>query len=151
MSMSAHTYQNSLSFSFFAHATSSLFSFLTRRPFIPSCFNDFLPSSEYQLPLPDLTSAASSPCGRAGQATWKSRCEKMTLDLTTSQAEFKLISRKARIWPCLDDRQVKWFYHAAETEGTAKGGGRVEDIKTPVGKLFVLLCFYVQDIRNRMS
>ena len=93
------------------------------------------------LSLPDPTSAASSPCGRAGQATWKSRCEKMTLDLTTTQAEFELISRKARIWPCLDDRQVKWFYHAAETEGTAKGGGRVEDIKTPVGKLFVLLCW----------
>jgi hypothetical protein len=31
--------------------------------------------------------------------------------------------------------QVKWFYHAAETEGTAKGGGRVQDINTP-GALF---------------
>ena len=106
MSTSAHTYQNSLSFSFHAHATSSLFSFLTRRPFIPSCFNDLLPSIEYQLPLPDPTSAASSPCGRAGQATWKSRCEKMTLDLTPSQAEFKTISRKAKIWPCLD--ALRW-------------------------------------------
>ena len=45
--------------------------------------------------------------------------------------------------------QVKWFYHAAETEGTAKGGGRVEDIKTPVGKVFVLL--YVEDIRTPIS
>ena len=44
---------------------------------------------------------------------------------------------------------MKWFYHAAETEGTAKGGGRVEDIKTPVGKLFVLL--YVEDIRTPIS
>ena len=44
---------------------------------------------------------------------------------------------------------MKWFYHAAETEGTAKGGGRVEDIKTPVGELFVLL--YVEDIRTPIS
>ena len=38
---------------------------------------------------------------------------------------------------------MKWFYHAAETEGTAKGGGRVEDIKTPVGAYCFLLfvCF----------
>ena len=64
-----HISKLSFSFSFFAHATSSLFSFLTRRPFIPSCYNDLLPSSEYQLPLPDPTSAVSSPCGRAGQAT----------------------------------------------------------------------------------
>ena len=143
-----------LSLFFFLRPRNAFIIFLSNPKAIYSilkCFNDRLPSIEYQLPLPDLTSAASSPCGRAGQATWKSRCEKMTLDLTTTQAEFKLISRKARIWPCLDDRQVKWFYHAAETEGTAKGGGRVEDIKTPVGKLFVLLCFYVQDIRNRMS
>ena len=27
---------------------------------------------------------------------------------------------------------MKWFYHAAETEGTAEGGGRVEDIHMPV-------------------
>ena len=27
---------------------------------------------------------------------------------------------------------MKWFYHAAETEGTAQGGGRVEDIHMPV-------------------
>ena len=40
--------------------------------------------------------------------------------------------------------QVKWFYHAAETEGTAKGGGRVEDIKTPVGAiLFFCFCLFV--------
>ena len=31
--------------------------------------------------------------------------------------------------------QVKWFYHQAEVEGTAVGGGRVEDIKTE-GALF---------------
>ena len=29
--------------------------------------------------------------------------------------------------------QVKWFYHQAEVEGTAVGGGRVEDIKTQGG------------------
>ena len=31
--------------------------------------------------------------------------------------------------------RVKWFYHQAEVEGTAVGGGRVEDIKTE-GALF---------------
>ena len=36
---------------------------------------------------------------------------------------------------------MKWFYHAAETEGTAKGGGRVEDIKTPVGPKLPVVCF----------
>ena len=40
--------------------------------------------------------------------------------------------------------QVKWFYHAAETEGTAKGGGRVEDIKTPGGAYcFLRFLFFV--------
>jgi len=43
--------------------------------------------------------------------------------------------------------QVKWFYHAAETEGTAKGGGRVEDIKTP-GALFESSHFDENDIQT---
>ena len=38
---------------------------------------------------------------------------------------------------------MKWFYHAAETEGTAKGGGRVEDIKTPVGQYCLFVCLFV--------
>lgn len=32
--------------------------------------------------------------------------------------------------------QVRWFYHPAEVEGTAEGGGRVDDLLTQANALF---------------
>ena len=32
--------------------------------------------------------------------------------------------------------QVRWFYHPAEVEGSAEGGGRVEDLVTTNNALF---------------
>jgi len=58
--------------------------------------------------------------------------------LSTGRPDRPYIGRIQSMWESWAGHmkvQVKWFYHAAETEGTAKGGGRVEDIKTP-GALF---------------
>jgi hypothetical protein len=43
--------------------------------------------------------------------------------------------------------KVKWFYHQAEVEGTAVGGGRVEDIKTE-GALFSSSHYDENDIQT---
>ena len=43
--------------------------------------------------------------------------------------------------------KVKWFYHQAEVEGTAVGGGRVEDIKTQ-GALFSSSHYDENDIQT---
>ena len=32
--------------------------------------------------------------------------------------------------------QVRWFYHPAEVEGTAEGGGRVQDLEVTNNALF---------------
>ena len=32
--------------------------------------------------------------------------------------------------------QVRWFYHPAEVEGTAEGGGRVQDLEVTSNALF---------------
>jgi len=58
--------------------------------------------------------------------------------LSTGRPDRPYIGRVQAMWESWGGHmkvQVKWFYHAAETEGTAKGGGRVEDITIP-GALF---------------
>jgi len=58
--------------------------------------------------------------------------------LSTGRPDRPYIGRIQSVWESWSGVmkvQVKWFYHAAETEGTAEGGGRVEDIHMP-GALF---------------
>jgi len=70
--------------------------------------------------------------------------------LSTGRPDRPYIGRIQSMWESWTGNmkvQVKWFYHAAETEGTAKGGGRVEDIKTP-GALFESSHFDENDIQT---
>ena len=58
--------------------------------------------------------------------------------LSTSLPDRPYIGRIHSMWQTAAGNmkvQVRWFYHPAEVEGTAVGGGRVEDIKTK-GALF---------------
>lgn len=70
--------------------------------------------------------------------------------LSTGRPDRPYIGRIQSMWESWTGNmkvQVKWFYHAAETEGTAKGGGRVEDIKT-LGALFESSHFDENDIQT---
>jgi len=52
--------------------------------------------------------------------------------LSTSRPDRPYIGRIHSLWQTTAGNkkvQVKWFYHPAEVEGSAEGGGRVEDIK----------------------
>ena len=58
--------------------------------------------------------------------------------LSTGRPDRPYIGRIDSMWETVGGGmrvRVRWFYHQAEVEGTAVGGGRVEDIKTE-GALF---------------
>eukprot|EP00092_Neocalanus_flemingeri_P003683 GFUD01003957.1.p1 GENE.GFUD01003957.1~~GFUD01003957.1.p1 ORF type:complete len:1381 (+),score=371.85 GFUD01003957.1:1199-5341(+) len=70
--------------------------------------------------------------------------------LSTGRPDRPYIGRIHSMWQTSAGNmkvQVNWFYHPAEVEGTAVGGGRVEDIKTK-GALFESCHFDENDIHT---
>jgi len=70
--------------------------------------------------------------------------------LSTGRPDRPYIGRIQSMWESWTGNmkvQVKWFYHAAETEGTGQGGRRVEDIVTP-GALFESSHYDENDIQT---
>jgi len=59
--------------------------------------------------------------------------------LSTSRPDRPYIGRIHSLWQTSGGNmkvQVRWFYHPAEVEGSAEGGGRVEDLKIQTNALF---------------
>ena len=57
--------------------------------------------------------------------------------LLSEPKTLKLLKNVTLLSNCLTYQvQVRWFYHPAEVEGTAEGGGRVDDLLTQANALF---------------
>ena len=57
--------------------------------------------------------------------------------LLSEPKTLKLLNNVTLLSNCLTYQvQVRWFYHPAEVEGTAEGGGRVDDLLTQANALF---------------
>ena len=55
--------------------------------------------------------------------------------LSTGRPDRPYVGRLESLWETSTGQmrvRVQWFYHASETEGTAAGGRRVQDLKMPV-------------------
>ena len=62
--------------------------------------------------------------------------------LSTGRPDRPYVGRLESLWETSSGQmrvKVRWFYHATETEGTAQGGRRVQDLKLPVSTCFWLL------------
>ena len=56
--------------------------------------------------------------------------------LSTGRPDRPYVGRLESLWETSSGQmrvKVRWFYHATETEGTAQGGRRVQDLRLPVG------------------
>jgi hypothetical protein len=70
--------------------------------------------------------------------------------LSTGRPDRPYVGRLESLWETSAGQmrvRVQWFYHASETEGTAAGGRRVEDLKMP-GALFESSHFDENDIQT---
>ena len=59
--------------------------------------------------------------------------------LSTGRSDRPYVGRLESLWETSAGHmrvRVQWFYHASETEGTATGGRRVQDLKMPVSSLW---------------
>jgi len=70
--------------------------------------------------------------------------------LSTGRPDRPYVGRLESLWETSAGQmrvRVQWFYHASETEGTAAGGRRVDDLKMP-GALFESSHFDENDIQT---
>jgi hypothetical protein len=70
--------------------------------------------------------------------------------LSTGRPDRPYVGRLDSLWETSAGQmrvRVQWFYHASETEGTATGGRRVQDLKMP-GALFESSHFDENDIQT---
>ena len=67
--------------------------------------------------------------------------------LSTGRPDRPYVGRLESLWETSAGQmrvRVQWFYHASETEGTATGGRRVQDLKMPVSfSKFTTLIFII--------
>lgn len=70
--------------------------------------------------------------------------------LSTGRPDRPYVGRLESLWETSTGQmrvRVQWFYHASETEGTAAGGRRVQDLKMP-GALFESSHFDENDVQT---
>jgi hypothetical protein len=70
--------------------------------------------------------------------------------LSTGRPDRPYVGRLESLWETSSGQmrvKVQWFYHSSETEGTATGGRRVQDLKLP-GALFESSHFDENDIQT---
>ena len=66
--------------------------------------------------------------------------------LSTGRPDRPYVGRLESLWETSSGQmrvKVRWFYHATETEGTAQGGRRVQDLKLPVSNMMAVTKFGV--------
>ena len=76
--------------------------------------------------------------------------------LSTGRSDRPYVGRLESLWETSAGHmrvRVQWFYHASETEGTATGGRRVQDLKMPVSSSYPKLFAHYgksKSINNRL-
>jgi len=76
---------------------------------------------------------------REGEEAQEVRVGDCAVFLSTSRPDRPYIGRIHSLWQTAGGNmkvQVRWFYHPAEVEGTAEGGGRVQDLEVTSNALF---------------